>query len=302
MKTHQFISEQACLCIATTCNLYCVYCHNPPTGKTTSLKQNIEEIKKRKVNAVGLEGGGEPTIAKDFFNRIVAYRKEGIKHFTLSTNAVSLADLTFCKKVLCDIDYLTINFPSHMENIYACATRSVKYPQAIKALQNIKSCGAEDRIRFFHIISSLNYKYLHLFADWVIRNYPNAALVNFTFVRNKGRALRVDAIVPEYKKVVPFLKLALAKLKLAKMKCAIQNMPLCMLNNFEGFSFEFHRGLRGDKVLETGLEAPFKNKVCDSCTLKDYCCRARKDYVKIYGIKDLKASKKDPLKIKPEYF
>ncbi|MCX5785579.1 MAG: radical SAM protein [Elusimicrobia bacterium] len=297
-----WISEQSCVSMAHTCNLYCLYCHNPPDGAKKNPLKTAALIKTAGVKAVSLEGAGEPTASPDFFTWIKALKAAGVKNFMLSTNAVALSDSAFCRKAAADIDFFTVNFPSHHAEVYASVTRSVKFPMALKGLANIKALGAEEKIRFFHIISSENYRLLPEFALWTMKNFPRAAFVNFTFVRNKGRALKAPGIVPRYSRVSPFIKLALARLKLKGRKAVVQNMPLCALENFEGFSFEFQRWRRGDRVLEGGIDPKAPHPACARCRLEPACCGARPDYLKVHGGKELKASKKDPFSIKPEKF
>ena len=136
----------------------------------------------------------------------------------------------------------------------------------------------------------------------MIAKHPKVAFVNFTFVRNAGRVADSPDIVPRYSEVEPYLKLALGKLKLAGVRAVAQNMPLCRLNNFEGFSFEFQRWRRGDKVLEEGLTKKARAAACRKCRLAPACCGARADYLKIHGAGELAPSAKKPESIKPEAF
>ncbi|HNW43991.1 MAG TPA: radical SAM protein [Elusimicrobiales bacterium] len=298
----KWISEQACVSMAHTCNLYCVYCHNPPTGEKKDAGQTAAEMKAAGVKAVSLEGGGEPTASPDFFKWIKALKAAGVKDIMLSTNAVALADRAFCRKAVPAVNFFTVNFPSHRPEVYARITRSVKFPQAVRGLANIKALGGEEKIRFFHIISSENYRLLPGFANWAAKNFPRAAFINFTFVRNKGRAPAAPGIVPSYREVAPFLALALASLKLRGFRAVVQNMPLCALAGVEGFSFEYQRWRRGDKVLEGGVDAAAPCRACARCTLAPACCGARPDYIKVRGAGELKASKLDPRSIIPEDF
>ena len=210
-----WISEQICVQAAGTCNLYCACCQNPPDGKIPTLARALAAVKRRGIKAVSLEGGGEPTTNPDFFETIEKLRAAGVEHFMLSTNAVALADRAFCARAAAEIDQFTVNFPSHLPAVYARATRSVKFPLALRGLKNLKVCGAEDRLRLFHIVSAANFKALPAFADWVAANFGRAALVNLTFVRNAGRVQDNPAIVPSYTEAAPFIKITLAKFKLA---------------------------------------------------------------------------------------
>lgn len=297
-----WVSRQICVQAARTCNLYCAYCHNPPKGETEPLAPVLARIRREKINAVSLEGGGEPTVNPKLFDIAARLRAAGVRHFMLSTNAVALSDPELCARAAAEMDFFTVNFPSHLPDEYAAATRSVKYRLAVKGLMNLKACGAESRIRLFHIISSFNFKRLPEFAGWTLKELPGAAFVNFTFVRGYGRAARARGVMPRYSETEPYLKLALAKLKLGRMKAVVQNFPLCRLEGFEGFSFELQRGLRGDAVFEEGVAAMKPCAACRACTLSGLCCGARADYAKAHGLRELKASRKDPASIKPERF
>jgi len=291
-----------CVPMAHTCNLYCVYCQNPPTGAPASKVETTAAIKKKRIKAVSLEGAGEPTVSRDFFDWIAALKTAGVRNFMLSTNAVALADPKFCRRVEKAVDYFTVNFPATDPETYMKATRSVKFTSAVKGLENLKTLGAEHKLRLFHIIFKGNYRSLPLFADWVIRNHPGLAFVNFTFVRNSGRVNDSKDIVPRYRDAEPFLKLALAKLKIKGVKAVVQNIPLCRLRNFEGFSFEFQRWRRGDQVLEAGIMEKAENPACGRCPLEPACCGARTDYLKIHGNKELISSGKKLGSIRPEAF
>ena len=298
----KWISEQLCVQMARTCNLYCVYCQNPPAGKAPSISVTAARIKRHGVRAVSLEGGGEPTTNPEFFGWIKALKAAGVRNFMLSTNGINLSDPDFCRKAEKTVDYFTVNFPGHEADIYAKATRSVKFGLALKGLENLEKLGAAGKIRLFHIIFKSNYRALPAFADWVIKNHPGIAFVNFVFVRNRGRVRNSGDIVPRYSEAEPFIKIALGKLKLKGIKAVAQNIPLCRLRNFEAFSFEFQRWLRGDRVLEAGVGKKAKHPQCGRCGLEPACCGARPDYLKIHGGEELKASARTPGNIKAARF
>jgi len=295
-----WISEQLCVQAARSCNLYCVYCQNPPSGKIPS--SAVSDIKKRGIKAVSLEGGGEPTADPGFFGRIRALKAAGVRHFMLSTNGVKLSDPAFCEEAGKHIDFFTINLPAHEAGVYAEATRSVKYPLAMEGIRNLERLGAAGKIRLFHIIFRGNYRRLPAFADWVVREHPAIAFVNLVFVRNKGRVRGSREIVPRYSEAEPFVKIALAKLRLGGVKAVAQNIPLCRLGNFEAFSFEFQRWLRGDRILEAGVDKKARRPACSRCSLEPACCGARADYLAVYGGEELKASAKKPESIRPVKF
>ncbi|MEF3280861.1 MAG: radical SAM protein [Elusimicrobiota bacterium] len=305
MKNYErrWISEQLCISEASfTCNLYCKYCHNPPSGVRNTIEEIIEKVKEEKPYAVSLEGRGEPLTNPDIVSLIKELKKMGVNNISISTNAIALSNEKLLVNIADDVDFFIINFPSHIKEVYNSITRSVKYDLAIKALENIKKNGILGKVRIFHIINKENYKFLGQFTDWVNKNYSLVLLLNFCFVRNKGRVNNSKEIVPRYTEVSKYLKLALAKAKLYGIKAVMQNIPLCVMEKFEGFSFEFHRWKRGDKVFEKGVEAPLKLEKCLKCSLRQGCCGARRDYIRIYGSSEIKSSKIDLNLIKPERF
>ncbi|KAF0127691.1 MAG: hypothetical protein FD189_237 [Elusimicrobia bacterium] len=299
----KWISRQECLADASyTCNLFCRYCHNPPSGSRTEIRDVIGRVRRAGIKSVSLEGRGEPTTNPGLPELIAGLRGAGVRDVMLSTNAVALSDKKFCARIAGGVDFFTVNFPSHAEDVYNRVTRSVKYRQAVSGLRNLAELGLEERIRFFHIILGDNCRLLPDFVEWVKASHPRCSLVNFTFVRNKGRVGDDKAIVPAYSEAAPFVKIALARAKLAGLKAVIQNMPLCVLGNFGGFSFEYQRWRRGDEPLEGGIDGPAPAAACRLCRLAPACCGARPDYLRIYGEGELKSSDADPAAIKPERF
>lgn len=303
MSDKKWISSQLCIAEASfTCNLYCEYCHNPPDGKRYFVDDILDLVKKEKPYAVSLEGRGEPLVNPNILDLIKKIKKMGVKYISISTNGIALSDKIFAKELSKNVDFFIVNFPSHIKEIYNEITRSVKYDLIINSFENLKKLNLLNKVRVFHIINKKNYIYLGEFVDWINANYGDVFLLNFCYVRNKGRVNNNKKIIPKYCETSKFIKLALAKAKLYGIKTIVQNVPLCILEGFEGFSFEFHRYKRGDSVFESGVELPLNLKICQKCSLKPACCGARKDYVSVYGDKELKTSKKDINLIKEERF
>lgn len=296
------ISEQLCVPMARTCNLYCVYCQNPPAGDRPPRGRLLAAVRRRGARAVSLEGRGEPTAGGDIFDWLRDLKAAGVKRFMLSTNGVALADPELCRKLEREIEYFTVNLPAADGETYRLATRSVKFGLAMRALENLGALGAEGRVRLFHIIFKGNYRRLPAFAEWVVESHPKVAFVNFTFVRNAGRVKSSKEIVPRYSEVEPFLKLALGRLKVGGVRAVVQNFPLCRLEHFEGFSFEYQRWRRGDKVLEAGLARKAKAAACRGCGLAQACCGARPDYLRVHGAGELRRSVRSTSEIRPESF
>ncbi len=302
-KTRKWITSQLCISDASfTCNLYCEHCHNPPMSKKRDVRKIIDYVRVNRPYAVSLEGGGEPLINSDILKIIKEIRKIGVEYISISTNAIALSDMDFALKIVSEVDFFIVNFPSHIKDIYNLMTRSVKYDLAVKALENISALNALNKTRIFHIITQRNYLYLGGFVDWIKKNFSKISMLNLCYVRNKGRVENSQKILPTYTSTSKAVKLALAKSKIYGLKSIIQNMPLCVLDGFEGFSFEFHRFRRGDPVFEKGVDKPLDVPPCRKCSLRVACCGARKDYVCVYGYSELRPSNKNPFDVKEERF
>lgn len=303
-ENKSWITHQLCIAQASfTCNLYCKYCHNPPQFEKRDLSDIVKLVKKESPDAVSLEGQGEPLINNDILKIIKEIKKLGVKHIMISTNGLALSDIKLARMLKDEVEFFVINFPSHIKDVYNSLTRSVKYELIVKALDNLKNLDILYKVRLFHIITTENYKDLGNLVDWVKRHYSGIFLLNFCFVRNKGRVREYPRdIMPRYSDVSKYLKLALARSKLYGIKAITQNIPLCAIENFEGFAFEFHRWKRGDPVFERGVEKPLNIEVCRRCSVNKACCGARRDYVEVYGKSELKALTKNLESIKPERF
>lgn len=297
------MKRQLSVHMARTCNLYCAYCQAPPDGRTDDREKLGAEIRKRKIDTVSLEGGGEPTAGGNIFEWLAFLKSCGVKTFHLSTNAVALADMKLARRLAGEIDGFVVNLPACREDVYRKATRSVKFRRALAGLRNLDKLGLSGRVRFFHIIFRHNYRLLPEFADWVIKRSPRIGFVNFTFVRNIGRAAESrENLLPAYREAAPYLKIALARLKLKKIRAVAQNVPLCVLKSFEGFSFELHRWRQGLPVLSDEDPPKVKTAACRRCTLEPACCGARPDYLRVHGRGELVPSKQKPGSIVPEKF
>lgn len=297
------MKRQLSVHLARTCNLYCAYCQAPPDGSADNRYEVSAKLRKGKIDTVSLEGGGEPTVGEDLFGWLAFLKTCGVKTFFLSTNAVALADMKLARRLSGEIDGYVVNLPACREDIYRKATRSVKFRQAAAGLDNLKKLGLSGRVRLFHIIFRHNYRFLPEFADWVLKRAPGIGFVNFTFMRNIGRAARSrETLLPSYREVEPFLQIALARLKMKGMRAVIQNMPLCALKNFEGFSFELHRWRQRLPVISGEDPPKVRTVACGRCSLEPACCGARPDYLSVHGRKELSPSQLKPGSVVPEAF
>lgn len=289
--------------LARTCNLCCAYCQAPPGGRSDDRARVRAELRKKKIDAVSLEGGGEPTVAPDLFEWLGFLRSCGVKTFFLSTNAVALADMRLARRLAGEIDGFVVNLPSCREDIYRRVTRSVKFRAALAGLENLRKLGLFSRVRLFHVISRHNYRSLPEFADWVVKRAGGAGSVNFTFLRNLGRSAEDRGrLLPTYTEAAPYLKLALARLKLKGVRAVVQNMPLCLLGSFAGFAFELHRWRQGLSVSAEEDPPKVRAAACRRCRLEPACCGARPDYLRVHGRGELVPSALKPGAVVPEKF
>ncbi|HBA61982.1 MAG TPA: hypothetical protein DCZ92_14440 [Elusimicrobia bacterium] len=302
-REEKVVRRQLSVHLAASCNLACVYCQCPPTGRAMTRAEVRAALGRTGAGAVCLEGGGEPTISPGLQGWIKFLKARGVKTFMLSTNGVALADMRLARRLAGSVDSFILNLPACDERTYRLATRSVKFQAALKGLENLEKLGAAGKTRLFHIIFRHNYRRLPAFAGWVARHHPDIGFVNFIFMRNVGRAaVSPEPLLPSYTQAVPYIRTALAYLKLSGIKAVIQNTPLCVLGRFKGFAFELHRWRRGDPVLPPNAAPKAAVPACRRCRLEPACCGARPDYLAVHGSGELKASAVAPGSVKPENF
>ena len=307
------------------CNEDCLFCakgHVPPGVKSRfSSDEAIKTIfKKRKegFEAISFDGG-EPTLMKDLPKLIAFAIKCGYKEVCVLTNAVLLSDLKILEKIKTydSKDRKKVSFSvslhSHKEEVsnYLTASKNT-FHKTLKGIENILKCGFT--VSIYHIIASQNYKDLPNFAKFILKKFPEADNITFSYiypVSHKFNTLK--DIYPKLLPVGPYLKKAVKLLEKSDTEVRLSScgiIPPCLMKGMEHLLKRTHEEDNIESITcdtATTDKFPFfseifnrENKIksskCAACAVNDFCGGLWKFYANIYGLEELKPYKKSPFK------
>jgi pyruvate-formate lyase-activating enzyme len=282
---------------ADKCNLNCVYCKSPVSGEMPSLTEICKRVKRDGITGMGIGCSGEATLNPQFPRWLEELRKAGVTRITLSTNAVALEKPELCSAVARGVDFISINIPSHLPEVYKKITGKPYLPKVRTALENLDAFGALRKTALAHIVSALNAPHLDGFAQWVAKDLRDILFVDFVFMQTCGRAEAKPQLLPDYFTVSPHITRALDTLRAASVKGVAQHMPLCALPGHENYALELQRWQDGKPALESDMPDLVPCSACKKCTLALACYGVRADYARVHGLDGFCASRKDPKKI-----
>ncbi|MBU2530471.1 MAG: hypothetical protein KKD35_05470, partial [Elusimicrobia bacterium] len=139
------------------------------------------------------------------------------------------------------------------------------------------------------VLNGLNYKTLPSYVDFIARQLPGVFFIALNFIKVKGLVKKRKYLVPKLIEVKPYLIKALAKAKKLHVPVILDGFPLCVLNGYEAYSRDIDRIIKGDKSY---LGEKKYVKECHKCSLNDICAGPRKDYLRLFGDKEISASSK----------
>lgn len=262
-------SDHNGLLVTERCNSYCLMCSQPPRNVDDSYL--IDEVCKtislipRGCESLGITGG-EPTLLKNDFIKIVRYAKNFLPETRLHilTNGRAFSDLSFAKKLF-DVAHpnLTLGIPlySDQPDIHDFVVQSQgAYDETIKGIVNLKSFDINIEIR--SVIHKQTYKRLPDLARFIARNLAFVQHVAFMgleltgFTKANFSALWIDPY--EYRNE---LEEAIRNLSLSGVPALIYNHQLCLIPE----------SIRDHSVKSI---SDWKNDyldVCNECLIKNDC-------------------------------
>jgi MoaA/NifB/PqqE/SkfB family radical SAM enzyme len=273
------------------CNQRCVFC-----GAAGLIRPHSPRAAAAAIRRAGEHltiSGWEPTLHPGLAGTVEKARRAGVKNVTLFTNGLKLADPAYARR-LADAGVTTfhINFPAHTPAMDERLT-GVKGAFALRAAGVRNALAAQSRkfVSLVCVVNSLNYRSLPGYAAYVAENFPGLVHVLFTLPCVMGRARRDRTLVPRLSRVRPYLARACALLLRRRVKCLVENAPLCLMPGFEYASYDARQALASGR-----LDAPakFYRPACAGCRLKSLCPGLREDYLHIYGDGELKPPRLAP--------
>ena len=297
------------------CNNRCKFCiTNVPFGqrrfsRLQVLKKELKSYYKKGYRALGFLGG-EPTIYPGITELVSYARKLGYNEIHIVSNGRRYSDKKFLEGLIkSGATKFYVSIHSHKANLEDYLT-SVKgsFKEKIKGLSNLKGFFDKGLIKnsilLNTVINKVNYKYL----DKIIRFYHKRGFSDFRFdfIRPVGSALRnADTMVPRYSRVMEYVKKSLGVAQSLGVNLTFGAIPLCL---FWRYNIKVPRHCIGD-FTDTGTESSLgenntikrfvisqtrkgrykvKRKACKDCVFNCACEGIWKEYVKLYGFREIR--------------
>ncbi|MBU2575460.1 MAG: radical SAM protein [Elusimicrobia bacterium] len=308
------------------CNENCLFCAKgkAPEGvkRRFSMSECAAMLRKKRLegcDAVSLDGG-EPTLLDYLPDVIRTASGLGYSQIHLLTNAVALSSpekVAAIKRAPGPAGRLKrlgvcVSLHSHERRISETLTRSSgTFEKTVLGIRNLVSAGIHTTV--YHLITSLNYRALPAFADFVINGLRGVGGVTFSHIYPASRKAENLRLYPRLSKVAPHLSRAAEKLRAKGLEVSMSNcgiIPVCLMGGCET--------LFTDTVIDNNISSetcdtskteslPFfmelfnkRNKTkppsCAACALNPVCGGIWKFYAERRGTAELKPySRKDML-------
>lgn len=226
------------LLLTNRCNSYCLMCSQPPKPQADfdriSEHLRLVDMLDPEIEELGITGG-EPTLFKDDFLRLIAHCKTALprtalhvltngrlfyyRRFAEKLGAINHPDLVLGIPLYSDID---------SEHDYIVQARGA-FEETVLGLQNLDRYGVNVEIRV--VLHRLSVPRLPQLATFIARNFPFAhhvalmGLEMFGLVHQNLRELWIDPADYQQKLVE-----AVRRLTEAGMNTSIYNHQLCVLD------------------------------------------------------------------------
>lgn len=279
--------------LSARCNQRCVFCGSAGLIRPHAPRKAAAAI--RRAGDHLTISGWEPTLHPGLPGIVARAKKAGIKNVTLFTNALRLADEAYARELAAaGVTTFHINFPAHRPAL-ADRLTGVKgsFARRVAGVRNALAAPGS-HVSLVCVVNSLNYRTLPAYAAWVADNFPGLVHVLFTLPCVMGRVRRDRSLVPPLAGVRPYLLKALALLLRRRVKCLVENAPLCLLPGFEHASFDARQALLSGRA---GAPAKYYRPACGDCSLRSLCPGLREDYFHIHGDGELKPSHKPAARV-----
>ena len=274
----------ALLRVTSKCNQRCLFCSYPGDGpeRERGLKSWLRELRGSEGGLVQISGG-EPLLRRSAdlitLMEFCAGRRIQVE---FQTNAVLLAGVgesglrALVKAVGKTSGYFNVNFPSHDPSVDARITGSPgNFAKRERAVIRLLEAGAP--VRITQVVNSLNYRLIPRFVAYLKKRLSGVGWVQFSFVKAAGRTLSSPGIVPSYRQVSGYLRRGLKAASSAGIRCEVDHIPLCFLQDFWTSHVDVRKVLGG----KPGPHQTEKQKIakCAGCGFSTVCSGPRVDYL-----------------------
>lgn len=278
--------------LSEACNQKCLFCA-AYGGMPAHTAAEITAIIARSDRQV-IIGGWEPTMDARLEKTVRQARAAGVADIALFTNAVRLADRKYADSLInAGVTFFNVNFPAHLrelsDSITQCPGAFEKRVTAIKHLLTRRDRAA---VCLCFVVSSLNYKILPAYAEYVAANFPGVEHVAVNMVCVTGLAQVAVSVVPKLGDIEPYLRAAAGVFMKKRIRCVIDNVPLCRMRGFEYASIAARYAVLDGVNSLSGDKTYIRPACCAGCGLERLCPGLRRDYYDLNGAAELSPSRR----------
>lgn len=267
------------LIVTKKCDRRCAFClaHDGQPAMSAGL---IRAALARRYDTISF-AGGEPLLCADLEKWARAAAAGGTRYMLVLTNGLNLTDGRRASLLAAGIKHFHFNFPSHLERTHDLLTGTAgKLGIQTDAIRKTAAAGPQ-LASVGCVVNSLNYRELPGYVAYAARNFPGLFYLEFHFVKVAGRVRGNEGLVPDLRKVRPYLVRALRAAEKLGLKCVADGFPLCFLKGVEKYSREAWHLYNGDHAF-LNRSAPLG---CPPCGLSGLCTGPSPEYARLRGRK-----------------
>jgi len=283
------------------CNSFCIFCSISEELRDKNLSSEKayllldKHIKLYEPEEVRI-GGGEPTIRKDLPNLIELAKKSRVKNISIQTNGYMLSYDEYLEKIVrSGLNKVRLSFRASDSNSYRLITRvDNSFEYVDRALKNIKKFKLKTIVDIVLLRNILDK--LEDIIDFL--SMKGIKDINIWSLWYEGRAVKnTDTISYLFSDASELLKRIVIKYK--KLRIKIMYFPLCVLGK-ELIKYYWNPAdeecivVTPSETFELNAEG-FMNisrlKKCNMCKYNKRCIGISKEYIDIFGDKEIKPLK-----------
>lgn len=280
--------------ITRQCNQACLFCSNPPSGKTELSLRSARNIIDR-YKLAGYDGlvisGGEPTVYP-YLQDLLSYIRSNDMQARIITNGQKISDPAFLRSLIeSGLDHIFISLYSHRPRVQNYLSNNLRSWQNIKkSLILLKQSRIRTDMNI--TIHRLNSDHLQEMVEWVVDRFPQ--IRHFVFNNldpSSVRARQHPELIPQFSRLAPELGRALSFLDSRGRTFRVERVPLCHMPGFEYASTETRKIVKNEvrpiyfldnkrQKLQTSF---FRTKpvICRQCGLDIICAGVYKPLGKL---------------------
>lgn len=291
-----------------SCNNNCLMCSTRPKAKNfpdRTTEEILEDLKRGRKRYTKVEfTGGEPTIRPDILDLVKSAKDLGYEEIAISTNARRLSYNCFCKEIVKNgLNRVTFSLYGHNKQLHEAITRTPNsFEQTLQGVKNVLK-NSKVEVSANTVVFKLNYKYLHQIGSLIyslgIRDWNILDLIPDGYAKDFYDTLSVG--LTELLQVLNGLKDIIKNFNLVTFfdfppclfETQVRENPQVNLITTKG-RMEIGKQVGYEpRRFETSANGSYtdihkqKIDICNNCIFYQSCGGFWKDYLKLYGDKEI---------------